>query len=185
MNNIAVFASGNGSDLQAIIDATKETDNSKVVMVISDKETAYALKRARDAEINSYCINDSVLDATDVILDLLAIYQVNIIILAGYLKKIDNQIVDEYKDNIYNIHPALLPKFGGAGMYGINVHRAVIESGEKISGATIHMVDSEYDTGEIIIQETIEVSENDTAETLQKRVLELEHAMLRKMVLSL
>ncbi len=185
MNNIVVFASGNGSDLQAIIDACKETDNTRVVLVISNNPNAYALKRARDSEINSYCIDDSVLDSTDVVLDLLAIYQVNIIILAGYLKKIDDEIVKEYENNIYNIHPALLPKFGGKGMYGLNVHKAVIESGDKVTGATIHRVCTEYDTGEIIMQETIAVLDDDTAETLRNRVLELEHIMLRKLILSL
>lgn len=183
MKNIAVFASHNGSDLQTIIDACKEATNTKVVLVISNNSDAYALERARDAEINSYCVNnDMTPDVSETILDLLAMYQVDIIILAGYMKKIDELILSEYENNIYNIHPSLLPKFGGKGMYGINVHRAVIESGDNVTGATIHRVSNEYDDGLIVMQEAVPVLNNDTPEALANRVLLKEHEMLAEFI---
>ncbi len=178
---IAVFASGKGSNLQAIIDAIESGKllNSEVVCVISNKKDAGALEIAKSNGISAYYIaseNYSNRDDFDsAIIDVLNFHSVNLILLAGYLKLLSPIIVQKYRNRILNIHPALLPKFGGKGMYGLNVHRAVIESGEKISGATVHLVDEEYDHGPIIIQESVELDPDETPESLQKKIQKIEH----------
>lgn len=178
---IAVFASGRGSNLQAIIDAIESGKllNSKVVCVISNKKDAGALEIAKSNSISAYYIASenysSREDFDSAIIDVLNFHSVNLILLAGYLKLLSPIIVQKYRNRILNIHPALLPKFGGKGMYGLNVHRAVIESGEKISGATVHLVDEEYDHGPIIIQESVELDPDETPESLQKKIQKIEH----------
>jgi phosphoribosylglycinamide formyltransferase-1 len=106
---------------------------------------------------------------------LLAHYDVDLIALAGYMKRVPSKVIERFRNRILNIHPALLPKFGGTGMYGIHVHEAVLAAGEKVSGATVHIVDEEYDHGAIVVQKTVEVSANDTPETLAAKVLKIEH----------
>lgn len=178
---IAVFASGKGSNLKAILDAIKERRliNTAVVCVISNKKDAGALEIAKFNSIPAYYINQSNYSNSDdfdaAIIEVLIRHSVNFIVLAGYLKLLSPRIVRQYKDRILNIHPALLPKFGGKGMYGLNVHRAVIECGEKISGATVHLVDEEYDHGPIVLQESIELDPDETPESLQKKIQEIEH----------
>ena len=181
MKHIAVFASHGGSNLQAIIDGCNQGKiNAKVTLVISNNPDAYALERAKKAAIPSFCLNKKIcgksLDAKT--LKLLDRYNVDMVFLAGYLKKLPDEILQAYKGRIYNIHPSLLPKFGGRGMFGINVHRAVLAAGEMESGATIHRVVSEYDAGEIISQKKVPVLDGDTPETLAKRVLAAEHELL-------
>ena len=181
MKRLAVFASHGGSNLQAILNGCEQGKiNAKVAVVISNNPDAYALMRAKNAGIPCFCLNRKIngTGLGDEMLKLLTEFDVDIVFLAGYLKKLPSKILQEYRDRVYNIHPALLPKYGGKGMYGLNVHRAVLEAGEKESGATIHRVDAEYDTGEIISQKKVPVHENDTPETLAKRVLEAEHELI-------
>ena len=181
MKRIAVFASHGGSNLQAIIDGCKAGKiNAEVVVVISNNPDAYALERAKNAGIPGYCLNkkNSGNNLGEEMLKLLALHDADMVFLTGYLKKLAGKILQEYKGRIYNIHPSLLPKHGGKGMFGINVHKAVLEAGEKESGATIHKVAEEYDTGEIISQKKVPVLEFDTPETLAKRVLAAEHKLV-------
>lgn len=187
MMNIAVFASHGGSNLQAIIDACKSGRlKARVCAVISNNPDAYALERARREGIDNYCLSHKVITDPDELnkktLDVLVSHDTDIIILAGYLRKLGEPILRRYENRVFNIHPALLPKFGGKGMYGINVHKAVIEAGEKITGVTIHRVNEEYDSGDIVAQTQVEVLEDDTPESLAARVLEREHAFLVEVI---
>ena len=181
--NIAVFASGGGSDLQAIIDGCKTGKiNAAVRTVISNNSKSLALQRARDEGIPAYHYSQKTIEdpaeLEAAILNTLLSHEIDIIFLAGYMKKVGTSILHTYRNRIFNIHPSLLPKFGGQGMFGINVHKAVIEAGETETGITIHRVDPEYDTGEIIAQCTVPVFEGDTAEILAARVLAQEHVFL-------
>ncbi|HOP11596.1 MAG TPA: phosphoribosylglycinamide formyltransferase [Oscillospiraceae bacterium] len=183
MKKIAVFASHNGSDLQAVIDGCGNGKiDAAVCCVISNNDDAYALQRAKDAGIDAFCINTSLYPDADeldrVTLEILKNHGTDLILLAGYLKKIGEPVLKAYENRIFNIHPALLPKYGGKGMYGINVHKAVIEANEKFSGVTIHRVNAEYDSGDIVAQATVPVLPSDTPETLAARVLEREHTFL-------
>lgn len=183
---LAVMVSGSGSNLQAIIDRfhreDKDTRTVSVVLVISDREGAYGLERARNAGIDTIVIAPSDYSGSDAfgekLIETYKRYEIEYIVLAGYLKMIPANVVKCYRNRIINIHPALLPLFGGKGMYGIQVHRAVLESGMKVSGATIHFVDEIYDHGPIIAQRTVPVYSDDTPESLAARVLEVEHRLL-------
>ncbi len=177
---LGVLVSGGGTNLQSIIDAV-ETGvlQSEIVCVVSNKETAYGLERARKHHLPTFYIDSKSLDYDKQLLDLLKQQKVDLVVLAGYLKIIDASLIEAYKDKIINIHPSLLPKFGGKGYYGIHVHEAVIAAGEKESGATVHYVDLGIDTGKTILQRKLAVDEKDTPETLQKRILEeIEHKIL-------
>ena len=181
MKRIAVFASHGGSNLQAIIDGCNAGKiNAKVAAVISNNPDAFALKRAKNAGILGCCLNKKFCgnSLTEETLKLLQLHNIDIVFLAGYLKKLPQRVLQVYKDRLFNIHPSLLPKYGGKGMYGINVHRAVLEAGEKESGATVHKVVGEYDTGDIISQKKVPIFEGDTPETLAKRVLAAEHELV-------
>jgi phosphoribosylglycinamide formyltransferase 1 len=183
MIRLAIFASGGGTNLQAIIDACHERKIRAMVMaVISNNSNAFALNRARMNGIDSYHISQKKYpdpaQCLSQIKNVLAEKQIDLIVLAGYMKLLPAEIVSAYNGRIINIHPALLPKFGGAGMYGMNVHQAVLAAGEKYSGATVHMVDSKFDHGPILVQRRIEVKPDDTPETLAAGVLEIEHRIL-------
>lgn len=178
---LGVFASHGGSNLQAVIDGCKnKIFDGKVCVVISNNLKSYALERAKNENITCFHISSKEYPEQEKLDE--AIYNalkgssVEIIVLAGYMKKLGDIILDEYKGKILNIHPALLPKYGGKGMYGDFVHEAVLKNGEKKTGVTVHLVDEEYDTGKIINQCEVEVKEGDTVETLSKRVLEREHS---------
>ena len=177
---IAVLVSGSGTNLQSIIDATRHKIlKSSIVCVISNKEDAYGLVRAKTHGIEAIALDgkDAQYDAH--LMEVLKEHQVDLIVLAGYLKIININMIRAYKDRIINIHPSLLPKYGGKGYYGLRVHQAVIENCEKESGATVHYVNEGIDTGRIIIQRKVPVYPMDTPETLQKRVLkEVEHKIL-------
>ena len=180
---IAVFASGEGTDMQAIIDGCKKgMIDGEVCVIISNNEGTNALNRAKKEGIPNYYLNvKNFYNEEEFIAKLLEIlkkYKTDIIFLAGYLKKMPDKIIEEYEDRIYNIHPALLPKFGGKGMFGINVHKAVLEAKEKETGVTIHKVSSDYDKGEIIEQTKVPVYEDDTPGVLARRVLEKEHEFI-------
>lgn len=164
--------------MQAIIDAIKEGRlQAEVCLVISNNSSSMALERARNEGIPcahmSSKTHGELLD--EAILDALRAAAADLIVLAGYMKKLSPAIVREYAGRILNIHPALLPKFGGEGMYGMRVHEAVIAAGETKSGATVHFVDEEFDRGEILLQREVPVYPTDTPETLAARVLEVEH----------
>jgi phosphoribosylglycinamide formyltransferase-1 len=160
--NVVVLVSGGGTNLQALID-----NDIKISLVISSKEGVFAIERAKKAGIPAVVIKDNV-----ILLEKLQEVNAELIVLAGYLKILPPEIIKQYKERIINIHPALLPSFGGKGMYGLNVHKAVLEYGCKISGATVHFVNEGVDTGKIIAQKAVDILENDTPETLQRRIME-------------
>ena len=181
--NVAVFASHGGSDLQAIIDGCKNNKmNAQVVAVISNNSDSMALQRARNEKIPAYHLSAKKSGSEDSlakeILDVLSKHGVDMIFLAGYMRMLHISVLEKYDHRIFNIHPALLPKFGGKGMYGMNVHKAVIEAGETETDVTIHRVNAEYDSGEIVAQTKVPVMEGDTPETLAARVLAREHEFL-------
>ena len=191
---LGVLASGGGSNLQSIIDKSIDgTLAADVVVVISNNSGAGALARACNHAIEALHIStltEGGEDALDRRLTAeLESRDVDLVILAGYMKKIGTKLLGSFQNRILNIHPALLPKFGGNGMYGMNVHRAVIAAGETESGPTVHIVDEKYDHGEIIAQMTVPVLQDDTPESLQKRILAKEHeiypAAIQKLVLEL
>lgn len=177
---LAVLVSGSGTNLQSVIDAIQSgTLKSQIVCVISNKETAYGLERARRHHIPAYFIDPKEASYNEKLLERLQKEKVDLVVLAGYLKIVDPNLIKAYPHRIINIHPSLLPKFGGKGFYGLYVHKAVIEAGEKESGATVHFVDEGVDTGEIILQKRLKVAEDDTPERLQTRILEqIEHTLL-------
>ncbi len=185
--NIAVFASHGGSDLQTIIDGCKNGFiDAQVAVVISNNADSMALQRAEKEKIPYYHLSVKKLGTEEVlaaeILEVLEQYHIDMIFLAGYMRMLHISILDKYDNRIFNIHPALLPKFGGKGMYGMNVHNAVIEAKEKETGVTIHRVNAEYDSGEIVAQTKVPVLENDTAEKLAARVLKKEHEFLIEVI---
>ena len=178
MLRIAVMVSGGGTNLQAIIDAVKDgtITNTELVAVISNNANAYALTRARENGIEALCISPKdYADRADfhkALLEKINELKVDLIVLAGYLVKIPEEMVHQYSHRIINIHPSLIPSFCGVGYYGLHVHEAVLEKGVKVTGATVHYVDEGMDTGEIIAQKPVMVEEGDTPEILQKRVME-------------
>ena len=181
MKKLAVLVSGGGSNLQSIIDESKDgilKDIAEVVIVISNNPDAYGLTRAKNENIKAVALDYKNMDKQDYdnqMYNLIKESGADIICLAGYLKKVSDKIVKEYKSRILNIHPALLPKFGGKGMYGHFVHEAVVKAKEKKSGPTVHYVDENYDTGSIILQKEVPVYETDSAEDVAKKVLVQEH----------
>ena len=178
---LLVMASGNGTDFQSIIDGIKSGYiNAEIVALISDKEGAYALKRAEMNNISAYCIPKKKLK--DKFYEELAnvVNEINPdgIILAGFITILNEEIVNKYHNRIINIHPSLIPSFCGKGYYGINVHKAVVDYGVKYTGCTVHFVDSGADTGPIIMQDVVKVEDDDTPETVASKVLKLEHKLL-------
>ena len=180
--NIAVFASGRGSNFQAILNSIRQGSlPARVTVLVSNKADAGAFEIARVQNIPAVQINQTMFSSEDVfaqkILDVLRGHQTDLIALAGYLKRIPSRVVHEFRNRIVNVHPALLPAFGGAGMYGHHVHEAVLAYGAKISGATVHIVDEEYDHGPIVMQKAIEVADGETPESLAAKVLVIEHEL--------
>jgi len=179
---LGFLASHGGSNMQSIIDACKSGKiNAVPVVVISNNSNSLALERAKNEGIPSYHISQKKYPDPDsldkAIIDVLEKYEVDLVILAGYMKKLGNKVIQRFKGKILNIHPALLPKYGGEGMYGRFVHEAVIENKEKESGCTVHIVDEVYDHGRILGQAKVPVLPEDTPETLAARVLEQEHLL--------
>ena len=169
---------GNGTTLQSMIDAIEnKTLDATICLVVSDHEDAYALQRAKNAGIATYVIKSKTIKEMDEeLVTELQKYPVDLIVLAGYLRMIGEHLLSQY--TVINTHPSLLPKFGGKGMYGMKVHRAVIEAGEEYSGVTLHYVNSEYDKGNMIRQTKVKVEPNDTAETLSAKVQKAEKIQL-------
>lgn len=186
--NLLVLVSGNGTNLQALIDAQKKNlfGKSAIAAVVSDRPGAYALERARAAGIPAFIFpKDKRLpkearagELSDRVLALCRAKRVSLVILAGFLSILEGDIIREYAGRIINLHPALLPKFGGRGMYGAKVHEAVLAAGERESGCTVHFVDAGTDTGEIILQRRVPVLPGDTADTLAARIHREEHIAL-------
>lgn len=178
---VAVLVSGEGTNLQALIDSGHAEAPYRVVLVASDQPRAYALKRARKSNVPARLITEP--SDSEALLHLLRGYEVDLVVLAGYLKLVPATVVRAFAGRMINIHPALLPAFGGRGMYGRRVHQAVLASGATVSGATVHLVDEEYDHGPIVAQWPVPVEPGDTPETLAARVLEVEHKLLPLVVL--
>ena len=179
--NIVVLVSGRGTDLQSIIDATQEGWlKVNIQAVISDKEDAYALERAKQHGIPTYVLSKKVLKSEfqEALLNLLTMLSPDLVVLAGFLTILGPQVVERFPQKIINIHPALLPSFCGKGFYGMKVHEAVYESGVKYTGCTVHVVDAGVDAGRIILQEVVKVDDDDTPETIAEKVLEVEHRLL-------
>ena len=182
---LAVFISGGGTNLQALIDASKEERlAARIVLVVSSRGDVFGLERARREGIatfvhkaKNYATPE---EAAQVLLGLLEKYEIEYIALAGYLKLIPVEIIRKYKGRIVNIHPALLPKYGGKGMYGHFVHEAVLASGDRESGATVHLVDEIYDNGRILLQKKVPVLPDDNPDSLAERVLKVEHEIYAK-----
>jgi phosphoribosylglycinamide formyltransferase-1 len=184
---LGVLASGQGSNLEAIIKHIENGSlNAQVVAVISNISTAGALVIAGQYNIPAFHISQKQFpgeqEFVDYLLSVLEKYKTDLIILAGYLKKIPTEVIKSYKNRILNIHPALLPAFGGHGLYGHFVHEAVLQYGCKVTGATVHIVDEDYDTGVPVIQQCVPVLEDDTPESLASRVLEVEHKIFSRAI---
>lgn len=179
---VAVFASGGGTNLQTLLDSCRPPEAAHVVLVASDEPAAGALDRARTAGVATHVIPDP--GDGDAIVEVLRDVETDLVVLAGYLKLVPLEVVRAFEGRIINIHPALLPAFGGKGMYGAHVHRAVIESGATVSGVTVHLVNEEFDRGKIVAQWPVPVKAADTPETLAARVLEVEHQLLPAVVLA-
>ena len=182
-SRLAVLASGRGSNLQAIIDHFDNISRERiatVVLVASNRADSPALIRAATASIDIATFDAA--DDGDQLLDVLQRFRVDLVVLAGYLKRVPPKVVREYSGRILNIHPALLPDFGGEGMYGARVHEAVIASGAKESGVTVHVVNDEYDRGAIVAQWRVPVEPGDTAEALALRILSVEHVVYPRVI---
>tara|TARA_Y100000758_G_scaffold296142_1_gene254819 strand:+ start:270 stop:869 length:600 start_codon:yes stop_codon:yes gene_type:complete len=180
--NIGILASHGGSNLQAIVDACKsEIIIATPVVVISNNSKSGALRRAKNEGIPCFHISKSLYDDDNEvdyqITQKLLRYEVDLIVLAGYMKRLGELIMSTFKDRIVNVHPSLLPKFGGKGMYGIKVHESALEAGEHKTGVTIHKVQGEYDRGTILAQAEVQIRENDTPSSLRDRVLIVEHEL--------
>ncbi len=184
---IGVLISGGGTNLQSIIDKIDEGYiNGEIVAVISNKKDAYGLKRAEKNGIDNYYIDRTKYD-TDISFDkeILSVLQkknVDLVVLAGYLKILSKEFVKRYKNRVINIHPSLIPSFCGRGFYGKKVHKGALEYGVKVTGATVHFVDDGTDTGPIILQECVRIDEDETVDSLQKKVLKIEHKLLPEAV---
>ncbi|MFZ3106891.1 MAG: phosphoribosylglycinamide formyltransferase [Candidatus Hydromicrobium sp.] len=181
--NLGILASHNGTNAQAVIDAYKNgKTRAKVVVVLSNNSKAGVIERAKKEKIPYYHLSSEIypdLNKLDEeILNILRKHEAEFVLLAGYVKKLGIKTLEYYRNKIINIHPALLPKYGGKGMYGLNVHKEIIKNKEKETGITIHIVDTEYDHGKIINQVQIPVEKEDTPESLQRRVLDHEHAFI-------
>ena len=178
MLKIAVLASGGGTNLQAIIDGINNNTitNAKISVVISNNAGAYALTRAKESGIDAKCVSPKDFESreafNEALLDTINLYKIDLVVLAGFLVKIPEAMVHQYTHRIINIHPSLIPAFCGVGFYGLRVHEAVLEKGVKVTGATVHFVDEGMDTGKIILQLPVMIEEDDTAQVLQKRVME-------------
>ncbi len=175
MKRIAIFASGSGSNAENIINYFNSDRDVEVTLILSNKADAFVHDRAKRLQIPSYTYNKKEFDAGVLPLKLLKEYNIDFIVLAGFLLKVPQILIDAFPNRIVNIHPALLPKYGGKGMYGDRVHQAVVDAGEVESGITIHYVNENYDEGAIIFQAKCEVASNDTADAVAEKVHKLEY----------
>lgn len=178
MLKIAVLVSGSGTNLQAIIDRIEDgtVKNTSIAAVISNNPNAYALCRAKNHGIEAVCVSPKNFESrqafNEALLETIDKYQVDLIVLAGFMVVVPPMIISKYRNKIINIHPSLIPSFCGQGYYGLHVHEAALRKGVKVSGATVHFVDEGTDTGPIIMQKAVEVKKDDTPQSLQKRIME-------------
>lgn len=176
--NIAILISGSGTNLQAIINSCEKKEiNGQISIVISNKHDAYGLERAKKSSIKTMVCTDN-----DLLLNTLKKENIDLVVLAGYLKILPQSIIDQYESKIINIHPSLIPSFCGMGFYGRRVHEKVFEKGVKFTGATTHFVTKDADAGPIIYQEIVKIDQDDTIDEIAKNVLEKEHEILKKSV---
>ncbi len=176
---IAVFVSGRGSNLKAILDSPDLKNIVQVMAVFSDKSNCKAFGIAEQYNIKTFTVGDGEGNIkSNQIVGVLSKLEIELVVLAGYLKLIPTELIDNFENRIINIHPALLPSFGGKGMYGMNVHRAVFNSSAKVSGASVHLVDNTYDTGKIIAQKCVDISDVKSPEEIAELVLDIEHKIL-------
>lgn len=175
MVNIAIFASGSGSNAENISNYFKDKDGVSIRLIISNKADAFVHKRAEVLGIKSVTFSKDSFENSDLVLDCLKENKINFIVLAGFLLKVPQNLIDAYPQRIINIHPALLPKFGGKGMYGDNVHKAVVAARETESGITIHYINENYDEGAIIFQARCDVLPDDTYQDVAEKVHQLEY----------
>jgi len=183
MKRIAIFASGSGSNAQRIIEYFKDkSEKAQIVLVLSNKNDAFVLERARKLNVPSFVFSSKELRDTDLVFNKLIEYKADFIVLAGFLLMVPHYLIKAFPDKIINIHPALLPHYGGKGMYGEFVHQAVINAHETESGITIHYVNEKYDQGQIIFQAKCSINENDTPSTLAQKIHHLEHEHFPKII---
>ena len=174
--NIAIFASGNGTNAEQLVLHFAHHPKARVALILTDRPTAFVLERAKRLEVPAFCLNkEQWAEGTEVV-ELLRRYEIDFVVLAGFLARVPDCVLHCYPQRMVNIHPSLLPKFGGKGMYGNRVHQAVLDAGEKESGITIHFTNEQYDEGAIICQHRCPVLPDDTFETLAARVHQLEYA---------
>ena len=179
MLKVGVFVSGRGSNLRAILNSSKLHKLIKVQAVISNKATCPAFKIAEEFSINQYVVgNEKKSISYNNLSKFLKSLEIDLVVLAGFLKMIPDDMIVDFRNRIINIHPALLPSFGGKEMYGMNVHKAVYDSSAQVSGATVHFVDETYDTGNIIVQRCVDISDVDSPEEILEKVLAVEHELL-------
>lgn len=183
--NVAVLVSGGGTNLQAIIDAEKSgiIHSAKIALVISNNPNAYAIQRAKDASIDTYVVSKkdytSQEDYENVMIELIKKYEIDLIVLAGFMVILGNSFIKKFENRIINVHPSLIPSFCGDGFFGLKVHESALKKGVKITGATVHYVTTDVDAGPIIAQKAVQVFDDDTPEILQQRVMkEAEHIIL-------
>lgn len=178
MINIAVFGSGSGTNAQQLMQYFQNHDSICVKLILSNKQDAYILERAKTMDIENFVFNKNDFYESSIVLEKLKNCKISFIVLAGFLWLFPENIINAFPKKVINIHPALLPKYGGKGMYGKNVHKAVIESGDKESGISIHYVNNNYDEGDLICQAVCPIYKQDTIESLAERIHELEYKFL-------
>jgi phosphoribosylglycinamide formyltransferase-1 len=182
MKNIAIFASGSGTNAEQIILHFKESNIGKVKLLLSNKSNAYALVRAEKHGVLTYVFSREEFYNTDKIINLLLKEEIDLVVLAGFLWLVPVNLIKAFPNKMINIHPALLPKYGGKGMYGMYVHQAVIDSGDSESGISIHYVNEKYDEGTIIFQARCKVTKEDSPESLAQRIHQLEYEYFPKVI---
>ncbi|MFD2202117.1 phosphoribosylglycinamide formyltransferase [Shivajiella indica] len=184
MKKIAILASGSGSNAEEIIKYFQHSKKGKVILIGSNKKDAYVLERAKKFNVPSFTFNKTEMEAGNLSRKLLE-EGVDFVVLAGFLLKIPDDLIHAFSNRIINIHPALLPKYGGKGMYGMKVHEAVKTSGDKESGITIHLVNEQYDEGKIIFQAAVQIEPSDSPEDIAQKVHQLEYKYFPNVIESL
>lgn len=182
MNNIAIFASGSGTNAENIINHFSGSSEVKIKLILTNRADAGVIERAQNKNIESIVFNREQFSKSDHVLNILKINDIDYIVLAGFLWLVPDPIIKQWEGRIINIHPALLPSYGGKGMFGMNVHNAVIEAGEKQSGITIHHVNGAYDNGDVILQATVDITPDDTPESLAQKIHKLEYDHFPKVI---
>jgi len=185
MTRIAIFASGSGSNAENIFNYFKDNNSVEISLILTNNSKAFVIERAQNLAVKSYVFTKTDFLTTDSVLSVLAENKIDLVVLAGFLLKIPENLIKAYPNKIINIHPALLPKYGGKGMYGDNVHKAVVAANETESGISIHFVNENYDEGKIIFQAKCPVLENDTFEDVASKIHALEYEHFPKIIESI